>query len=86
LSYNYRCSRTGCRARITLKQRIVIGRKCPSCKKDTLKDCTATERARTKRRTCKCDGYHFPHSVGTEPWCVHSKRVPTDDEHRDRSG
>ena len=50
--------------------------RCPSCGGNISYD--ATKRERTKKDTCYCDGYHYPHYRGTEPWCVEAKNGPTD--------
>lgn len=41
------------------------------------------------RGFCHCDGYAFkdaPHRKGTAPWCIHSKREPTQEEYEERYG
>ena len=87
MSYNYRCSKSKCRARVTFRKRIeeyVRDKLCPGCKKDTLKCHTKTEKARNKRRSCHCDGYTFPHTHGSEPWCRYAIKGPTDKDFEDR--
>ncbi len=47
------------------------------------------DKVRDKKRSCHCDGYPFgdaPHRSGTEPWCIHSIRQPTEAEQRNRCG
>lgn len=90
MAFNYRCSdRNNCGARKTLKKDINLYRKrplCPSCKKDTLKTVNAKEKARNKRRTCRCDGYSHEHHKGTEPWCDHAKIGPDEQDWKERGG
>ena len=88
MGYNYRCSiRRSCGASLTLKREInwyIKRPMCPGCGKDTLKTVNKREKDRNKKRVCRCDGYHYPHSKGTEPWCKHSKRSPSDDDYAQR--
>ena len=88
MAYNYRCSiRRTCGARKTLPRPIERYSKppvCPGCGQDTLKSVNATEKARNKRRRCRCEGYPFPHSRGTEPWCDHAAHGPTQEDYEDR--
>ncbi len=88
MAYNYRCSfRQTCGARKTLPKKIERYAKaplCPSCGADSLQSVNTKEKARNKRRTCRCDGYHFPHHKGTEPWCLHAARGPTQEDNEDR--
>jgi len=88
MTFNYRCSihRT-CGKRVTLKKHINLYKKypmCPSCGKDTLIDVTKAERARTRKRTCTCDGNGYPHRRGTEPWCVDAKEGPSEQDYQNR--
>jgi hypothetical protein len=69
ISYNYRCSKQGCRQRKTLAHPMEWylwkrKPKCPACKEDSLKFDGATRRA-TMRRTCKCGSVAWPHRIGT---------------------
>lgn len=85
MGFQYRCSiRRKCGCTKLLKKRIDeyhVRPLCPSCKRDTLKPIYVKERERTIRRKCVCDGYIYPHRKGTAPWCIHSPREPTDEEH-----
>ena len=88
MAYNYRCTdRRSCGARKTLKKQIeryIMVLLCPGCRKDTLKTVDAKEKARNTRRVCKCDGYHFPHHKGTEPWCTQAPKGPTETDYEER--
>lgn len=90
MAYNYRCSRTSCRARVTRKRLIEtyvidVYRRCPACGSDSLKIDNSVKR-RSSLLRCDCDGYSFPHRRGTEPWCVHARRGPDDSDYRERYG
>ena len=41
-------------------------------------------RRRSKRQVCKCDGYPYPHRAGTEPWCIHAAKGPTEKDFLNR--
>jgi len=88
MAYNYRCSiRRECGARKTLAKRIekyTHTPLCPACGEDTLKSVNVKEKARNTRRVCVCDGYHFPHHSGTEPWCIHALQGPTNLDYEER--
>jgi hypothetical protein len=90
MSYNYRCTRRReCGARKTLRQPIERYHRrpvCPACGRDTLKTVNDKEKSRNRRRKCTCDGYPFPHHKGTEPWCIHALRGPTDEDYEGRYG
>lgn len=90
MSFNYRCSlRAQCGASKTLKKPIeqyIRRPMCPSCGKDTLKSVNAREKARNKRRVCRCDGYPHPHRKGTEPWCDRAKIGPLEEDYKERYG
>lgn len=32
--------------------------------------------------TCSCNGLHYPHRKGSSVWCAHSKKDPTDEDHK----
>jgi hypothetical protein len=67
MSFNYRCSRDGCRQRKTLRHEYewyIRKPKCPACKRDTLKFDGAVRR-QTIARTCHCRGIYFPHRRDT---------------------
>lgn len=66
MGYNYRCGRSTCRQRVTLKRRINEYVKSVSCKAcgGTLHH-DPSVRARSKALVCHCDGYHFPHRKGS---------------------
>lgn len=85
MSYNYRCSRKACRARITFKRPIedyARSKKCPACGGETLKK--TNDKQRNKRNKCTCDGWLFPHHKGTSVWCVHHPVGPTEEDFVDR--
>lgn len=94
MGYPYRCSKQGCRKWVSLRKRIedyVRKKKCPVCKNDSLKSRVESERKRNKIRACYCDGWHWsikggPHKKGSAPWCIHSKRMPTEEEIIERHG
>lgn len=87
MSYNYRCSKKSvCGQRRTLPKKIeeyVRRPKCLGCKRDSLTFDPAVRR-QTKKRTCHCDGLHYPHRNGTEPWCNHAELGPTEDDYHER--
>lgn len=87
MTYPYRCVRTGCRKRVTLKHTLewyIRLKKCPVCRKDSLKPARdMMRRKRDKALTCMCDGYHFPHRGGSK-WCEDYKGVLTDDDKKER--
>ena len=67
MGLNYRCTKDGCRKRVTLKQPIdwyVKRPLCPECGRDTLKPVYRKERERSKRRGCFCRGNDWPHNRG----------------------
>lgn len=84
--HKYRCGRKGCRTIHHLNKRPEEYVKTRLC------DCGGTlhdysnERKRNKIKRCDCDGYAFPHQRGSSVWCIHSKRLPTDEEYRERAG
>ncbi len=88
MAYNYRCSRShSCGKRVTLPKKLeqYVNRPiCRVCKKDSLRSVNSAEKARNKRRVCKCDGVPYPHRIGTEPWCDHAKIGPTEEDWQDR--
>lgn len=43
-----------------------------------------TKRKADKIRTCRCDGYSYPHRSGTEPWCNQAKIGPTEADFEER--
>lgn len=86
MTYNYRCTRNSCRRRVTRRKKLeqYVQKKwtvCPSCGGRLSYDPEPKRRA--KRDKCVCDGYPFPHRMGTEPWCKHAKVGPSDDDWRD---
>ena len=81
MGYNYRCSKSECRKRITLKKPIEFyvwkkKRLCPGCGQSSLRSCWVKEMARTRRRMCFCRGNRWPHNKGRVQdenlWCIHS--------------
>ena len=87
MTYNYRCTRKGCRSRKTLKRKkeeYIRTPCCPVCGGNLSHD--PEPRRRSKRDRCLCDGYPFPHRRGTAPWCVDSQREPTEQEYQERYG
>ena len=84
MSYPHRCSKAGCRKRVTLakKSKDYVVRShalCPACGNDSLK-LDANHRKESKRNRCNCDGAHYPHKRGSLVWCIHSTRQPSDDD------
>lgn len=78
---NYRCTRCTCRARTVLRKPIeqyVREPRCRFCGGRLSHD--PEVRRRSKRLKCLCDGYNFPHRIGTEPWCKHAKVGPSDEQ------
>ena len=69
MGVQHRCSRSDCRARVTLSRdydSYVRFPKCPGCgRKHTLKNVNAKEKERTQRRLCRCLGVPWPHRRGT---------------------
>lgn len=87
MTYNYRCTRDRCRRRVTKRRRIEEyvhdhHRRCPACGGNLSFD--PAPRRQTKRRTCRCDGYHFPHHRGSM-WCIHYEGELTEEDLRDRA-
>lgn len=86
MTHQYRCTTQLCRKRRTLPKKLELYVRVIKCKTCGGRLKPSCDKIRTKARTCNCDGYHFPHHKGTEPWCVSSKREPTEQEYQDRSG
>lgn len=88
--YRYRCARRSCRARVTLPRKMEQYARPPRCHSCGCKQLTLdVYRHRVelhKSRTCHCSGYPFPHRTGCQPWCINSKRLPTEQERADRYG
>jgi len=85
MTYPYRCTRRCCRIRKALPKhahQYIREPKCKACGGNLSFD--ATKRARTKKDTCKCDGYCHPHYKGTEPWCIDAKIGPTEKDFEER--
>ena len=85
MTYPYRCTRGNCRKYVTLKKKkewYIREPKCPVCKGNL--NHRPWYRKHDKERTCKCDGIHYPHRKGTEPWCDHAKVGPTDEDWEER--
>lgn len=90
MRFRYRCSRHSCQARVTLPRLVeqyVRPHKCHACGGTSFRLDKYRHRVELhKSRTCECDGYHFPHRMGCQPWCKHSTRLPTDLETAERYG
>jgi len=87
MSYNYRCTKNKCRKRQTKKRLIYEGsiRKCDRCRVCGGKlSIDYSVKIRGKKFKCLCDGYNFPHKIGTEPWCSSAKVGPTEEDFKDR--
>lgn len=85
MTYPYRCTRKSCRTRRALKkhkEQYIRKPTCHVCGGNLNFD--KTKRARTKKDTCKCDAYDFPHYKGTEPWCTHAKVGPSEEDWEER--
>jgi len=81
MTINYRCTRSSCRTRTTLKKRIeqyVKTKVCSVCGGRLSHDPEPKKRA--SRDVCYCDGYPFPHRGGTEPWCHKAKIGPSNED------
>lgn len=67
MSFPYRCSRTACRQRTSLRRKLehyARPRRCPSCRHDSLR--LDRWKLRDHRRSaCYCDGYDFIHRRGS---------------------
>lgn len=88
MTYRYRCTRDGCRKRVSLrrlKEQYIRTPKCPGCNRDTLHRDTARQRESKKNR-CWCNGYHFPHRQRSAPWCDYAVRMPSPEEMSQRQG
>jgi len=83
--YNYRCTHRHCRKRTTLKHHKEWYIKTPHCKVcgGNIKHDPHVKIA-SKKNVCFCDGYHFPHRKGTEPWCSKAKIGPCEEDQEDR--
>ena len=67
MAYNYRCTKSDCRKRKTLRHPMewyIRRPKCPACGRDSLAF-DPHVRNQTLRRTCKCNGIMYPHRAGT---------------------
>jgi hypothetical protein len=66
MGINYRCSKYGCRKRVKLSKKKEQYRKgtvlCPSCKNDSLFIDKSVKRD-SKKNTCNCDGFPWPHKA-----------------------
>lgn len=85
MTYPYRCTSHDCRARRTLakhKDRYQTEPRCEICGGNLVHD--PEVRRRAKRDVCRCDGYHYPHRKGTEPWCEQAKIGPTEEDWKER--
>lgn len=80
-AFRYRCSRRACRARRSLPRRIeeyVREPKCRCCGARLTLDVTRQRKGASEgRRTCYCDGAHFPHREGSLLLCRHSTKPIT---------
>jgi hypothetical protein len=87
MSKNYRCTKSSCRQRRTLKRPIeqyVREPRCLACGGRLSYD--PEPKRRHNQEKCVCDGYHFPHRRGTEPWCRYAKKGPSDKDYEERYG
>jgi len=87
MSYNYRCGTANCRRQVTFKkllEQYVRERKCDHCDGKLYR--TRRDKIRNKKRTCECDGLHFPHRAGSTIWCSEHPTGPTDQDQEDRYG
>ena len=82
MSHNCRCIK--CMKRVTIRHRLDWYLKPPICQacKGKLYSTNDYDKARNKRLVCNCDGYHFPHRKGTEPWCCDAKIGPDEEDYR----
>ncbi|CAN0298503.1 unnamed protein product, partial [Chrysoparadoxa australica] len=67
MSWPYRCSRDGCRQRVTLRrpiERYVRKKVCAACGKDSLR-LDRWKQADHRRSRCHCAGWWFPHRRGS---------------------
>jgi len=84
MKYNYRCGSDGCRKRTVLKHKVHHAT-CKHCGGNLNYD--PEVKRRHKKEVCYCGGPDFnPHRKGWAPWCLHSERLPTDEEYIDRYG
>ncbi len=86
MRYHYRCGKASCRERVILTEaqhKLVADKLCrcggklhhdPSVKK------------RSTQLVCRCTGFEggWPHRIGTEPWCDHAEKGPTDADFEER--
>lgn len=87
MSVNYRCTTAKCRRRRTLKKELNAYARTPRCLSCGGRLSHDPEpRRRSHRDRCWCDGYHFPHRKGTEPWCSRAKIGPSDEDYINRYG
>lgn len=85
MSHSYRCSKAGCRKRVSfkhLKDWYVISKLCPACGNDSLK-LDMTRKTYNQANRCNCDGYHFPHRLGSL-WCNLNMSQRTDEDYQNR--
>lgn len=83
MSVNYRCTRSSCRKRITLKRRkelYVREPTCAVCGGNLSYDPEPKRRATLQ--VCHCDGLPFPHRSGTR-FCIHSDGPESEEDFRD---
>ena len=88
MTYPYRCSKAGCRKRVSLPQHVEDYKKdklCPSCGCDSLKF-DRNKRKYNRINSCDCAAYHFPHRAGSGVWCDQSTKQPTEQDYIERYG
>lgn len=79
--YNYRCTRSTCRHRTTLrklKEQYLHDQHCKICGGNIKLDREVKQRS--KRDVCHCDGIYYPHRTGTEPWCRQAVIGPKEED------
>lgn len=80
MRHRMRCcaGKNGCHRRFNLRKhpsQYVNPIRCPHCKSLNVRSEEKTRRIESKRRkaageVCNCDGYPFPHAIGTMRFCV----------------
>lgn len=82
MTYNYRCTSSKCRQRVTKRHKIEWymhdhHRECKACGGKLSYDPEPKRRAQLQR--CNCNGYWFPHRIGSL-WCEHYRGEIDPDE------
>jgi len=86
-----RCNQRDCQQRKTLKKHPEEYMVWPTCGcggklyVDYYRATKAFQEADRGSPTCRCNGYHYPHSI-TGVWCQNNPVEPTEQQYKERYG